>query len=81
MGRWGRASLQNRMSEQTNSALPHMSPSPRRMQRHIRGFPAWHSVFMGDTADKMDLDMLRTVGKRLQCKDLKRANCREGNGI
>ena len=81
VGRLGRALLQNCSSDQTNSALPLVSPSPRRMQRHIQEFPAWHSVFRGDTADKMELSMLRMVGKRLQYKDLKRGNCREENGI
>lgn len=33
------------------------------------------------TADKMELSMLRMVGKRLRYRDLKRGNCREENGI
>ena len=81
MGRLGRALLQDRISDQTNSALPLASPSPRRMQRYLREIPAWHSVLRGDTPYKMELSMLRMVGKRLRYKDLKRGNCREENGI
>lgn len=81
MGHLGRALLQNRMSAQTNPALPLASPSPRRMQPYILEFPAWHSVLRGDTPYKMELSMLRMVGKRLRYKDLKRGNCREENEI
>ena len=81
VGRLGRALLQNRMSAQTNPALPLASPSPRRMQPYILEFPAWHSVPRGDTPYKMELSMLRMVGKRLRYKDLKRGNCREENEI